>query len=155
MFLNDNNFNDPGKVYHLAQHIFSVEKYYGYFFIFYGNKHIWEIEPETPKSTQGVLMAYIKSCGGKATKDECAVYLDKLKIGSGNINGILRVDNNCDVLQYRSGEYLLSEIISINDLWLGRIKECLDILIEDRPYIILPCLQSPIYRLFCMYPISV
>jgi|GEM_PF-3371791 len=142
MFLNDNDFADPEKVYYLARHIFVVEKYARNTFFFYSNKHIWEIEPDTSKSVFGILMAFIKSCGGKATRDECINYLDKLKITSVNINGVLRIDNNSDLLQYRSGEFLLSEVLSIDDTWLGRIKNCLDLILDDQPYIILRGLNT-------------
>lgn len=149
MFLNDNDFADSEKVYCLAKHIFSVDKYGGNAVFFYGNKHIWETEPEMPKSISGVLMSFIKSCGGKATRDECANYLDKLKIASGNINGLLRIDSNRDVLQYRSGEFLLPEVLGIDDHWLGRIKSCLDVVSEDRPYIVLRALNR---HWFCKLP---
>ncbi|CAA7603116.1 Hypothetical protein DEACI_3939 [Acididesulfobacillus acetoxydans] len=142
MFLNDNNLAEPQKVYYLARHIFSVEKYAGNNLVFYGNKHIWETESVMPKNIRGVLMSFIQSCGGKATRDECANYLDKLKIASGNINGLLRVENNRDVLQYRPGEYLLCEVLDIDDHWLGQVKACLNLVLEDRPYIILRGLNT-------------
>ena len=146
MFLNDNDLNDSQKIYHIARHLFSIEEYDGNAFIFGNNTHIWKTEPEYSKNNIGVLMSFIKSCGGKATKNECATYMDKIKMSASlNVNGYLQISINKDVLQYCADEYILLDVINLNDSFLAQIRENLALVFKKHPYFIFRTLSQTWY----------
>ena len=100
MFMNDNDFTSPEEIFCIAKHLFSVEKYAGNEFAFFWYQHIFERTPSFNVSNASVLRQYIYSCHGPVTKDACVTYLNRLKIPSGNISGLLDLGSSTDVLQY-------------------------------------------------------
>ena len=81
-------------------------------------------------------MSYIDKNGGKASRTQCGDYLQRVKLSSGNINGILSVANGKDVLLSEHEEYVLSEYIIENDDWLNRVKEAIEKLFKNESYVI-------------------
>lgn len=136
VFLNDNDFDNMENIYYLAKHLFSKESYGGAQFVFYSNAHIWEQEPDYPKSLKGLLINFARNSEGIITRGECEAFLDKIGMAYTSINQILQISNNPTFLQYDEGRYLLSETIPIDDAWKAQVTYCLDELFEDVQYAI-------------------
>lgn len=130
MFLNDNCIDTPAKFYGIVRYLFSKDYYFA------GDKHIWKSESKYPDTNSGVLMGFISSNGGRASKTQCSDYLQKVKLASGNINGLLSVATNKEVLFYGNEEYVLAESIIENENWMCLVKKQVDRLFKNAPYVI-------------------
>lgn len=133
MFLNDNCIDTPEKFYGIVRYLFGKVSNMYYFA---GDKHIWKSEPKYPDTNAGVLMGFIFSNGGRASKKQCAEYLQKVKLASGNINGLLSVATNKEVLLYGNEEYVLAESIIENGGWIDLVKKQINRLFKTAPYVI-------------------
>lgn len=133
MFLNDNCINTPAKFYGIVRYLFGKisNTYY-----FAGDKHIWKSKSKYPDTNAGVLMRFISSSGGRASKKQCAEYLQKVKLVSGNINGLLSVGTNKEVLLYGNEEYVLAENIIENEGWIDLVKKQINRLFKTTSYVI-------------------
>lgn len=133
MFLNDNCIDTPEKIYAIARYLFEkVEK----IFEFSADKHIWEKSPKFSSTHAGIVMSFIDKNGGKASRTQCGDYLQRVKLPSGNINGILSVANGKDVLMSEYEEYVLAEYIIEKDGWLEQVKVAIEKLFKNAIYII-------------------
>lgn len=130
MFLNDNCIDIPAKFYGIVRYLFSKDYYFA------GDKHIWKMEPSYSETNSGVLLGFISSNGGRASKTQCSEYLQKVKLASGNINRLLSVATNKDVLFYGNEEYVLAESIIENENWVAQVKKQVDRLFKSSPYVI-------------------
>lgn len=130
MFLNDNCIDIPAKIYGIARYLFGKDYYFA------GDKHIWKTEPKYSETNVGVLLGFISSNGGRASKTQCSEYLQKVKLASGNINGLLSMTTNKDVFFYGNEEYVLAENIIENDSWVSLVKKQVDRLFKSSPYVI-------------------
>lgn len=133
MFLNDNCIDTPTKLYGIVRYLFCKNSNVYYFA---GDKHIWKSEPKFSDTNSGVLMGFILSNGGRASKMQCSDYLQKVKLASGNINGLLSVATSKEVLFYGNEEYVLAESIIESDDWINLVKKQVDRLFETAPYVI-------------------
>ena len=133
MFLNDNCIDTPEKMYGIARFLFEKEEAIYYFA---GDKHIWKVAPKYSTTYAGVLMGFIASSGGRATKVQCAEYLQKVKLSSNNINGLLSIATSKDVLFYGNEEYVLADVVVENETWLNRFKNQIEKLFKQAAYII-------------------
>lgn len=130
MFLNDNCIDAPAKFYGIARYLFCKDYYFA------GDKHIWKSDPKYSETNSGVLLGFISNNGGRASKTQCSEYLQKVKLASGNINGLLSVATNKDVLFYDNEEYVLAESIIENENWISLVKKQVDRLFKTSPYVI-------------------
>lgn len=136
MFLNDNDYNEKSIVYALAKHLFEKECYAGNHFWFFWERHIFQENPKYKVSDSGVLKTFIRSKGGVATKEECIEFLNKLNIGSGNINGLLNIGSKTDVFMLSESRYILSDTIGITENFVQQISKALQLLLDEVPFII-------------------
>lgn len=136
LFMNDNAFEDDVTIYYLTKHLFSKERFGGHRFAFYGNEHIWEKEPDYPKSIKGLLIHQARLAGGKITRSECEIYLDKINMGRSNFNQAVLRTGDSTFYQYEAGTYLLSEMMNIDTEWHSRLKKALDSLFVKNAFII-------------------
>lgn len=133
MFLNDNCIDTPAKFYGIVRYLFGKDSNIYYFA---GDKHIWKSESKYPDTCSGVLMGFISSNGGRASKTQCSEYLQKVKLASGNINGLLSVATNKEVLFYGNEEYVLAESIIENEGWIDLVKKQINRLFNTATYVI-------------------
>lgn len=133
LFLNDNCIDSPAKMYGIARYLFEKkEKRY----FFGADKHIWEKRPEYPVTNPGVLMGYINKSGLKVSKTQCIDYLQKVKLASRNINGLLSMASNKTVLFYGDREYVMAQKIIEDDAWLEKLRSAIKKLFENSVYVI-------------------
>lgn len=135
LFMNDNAFEDEATIYAIAKHLFLKEGFHGNRFVFCKSTHIWEKEPDYPKSMQGVLVNLARLNGGMVTRTECEAFLDRIKMGRGSFNQVIQ-SSDSTFYQYASGNYLLSETLLIDSNWQERVKKALDNLFEENSFII-------------------
>lgn len=133
MFLNDNCIDTPEKMYGIARFLFEKnEKIY----YFAGDKHIWKEPPQYSTTYAGILLNYISSNGGRASKAHCIEYLQKIKLSSNNINGILSMATNKAVLFYGDEEYVLADFVIENELWFEQFKKQMEKLFRKVSYVV-------------------
>ena len=133
MFLNDNCIDTSEKMYGIARFLFEKnEKIY----YFASDKHIWKDPPQYPPTYAGILLGYISKNGGRASKVQCIEYLQKIKLPSNNINGILSIATNKAVLLYGDEEYVLADFVIENELWIEEFKKQIDKLFKQALYIV-------------------
>lgn len=133
MFLNDNSIDTPAKFYGIVRYLFGKDSNIYYFA---GDKHIWKSESKYPDTYSGVLMGFISSNGGRASKTQCSEYLQKVKLASGNINGLLSAAANKEVLFYGNEEYVLAESIVENEGWIELVRKQINRLFNTATYVI-------------------
>lgn len=138
MFMNDNDFTSPEEIFCIAKHLFSVEKYAGNEFAFFWYQHIFERTPSFNVSNASVLRQYIYSCHGPVTKDACVTYLNRLKIPSGNISGLLDLGSATDVLQYSETEYVATSLLDLSEDRTSTIIKALSLVANDETPFVIP-----------------
>ena len=138
MFMNDNDFTSPEEIFCVAKHLFSVEKYAGNEFAFFWYQHIFECTPSFNVSNASVLRQYIYSCHGPVTKDACVTYLNRLKIPSGNISGLLDLGSATDVLQYSETEYVAASLLDLSEDRISTIIKALSLVANDETPFVIP-----------------
>jgi hypothetical protein len=136
LFMNDNAFEDEETIFAIAKYLFCKKKYEGNHFIFYGNTHIWEKEPDYPLTIRGILMHQARLNGGRITKAECEEFLNKIKMSQNNFNQAIQYGSDSTFYQYDSGIFLLSETLHIDTAWQERVKQALDELFKDNAFVI-------------------
>ncbi len=136
MFLNDNDLVDKRKVYYIARYLFEKCSYANQHFYFYCERHIFKERPKENVSDAAVFKMYIRNNCGVANKEDCFEYMRKLKINFANTNERLGIGKSKDIMFYDSEHYILSETLNINDEFLNGIKQALNLLLDEVPYII-------------------
>jgi len=136
LFMNDNAFEDEAMIYAIAKHLFTKENHGGNQFVFCGNTHIWETEPEYPMTMRGVLIHRARLNGGRITRSECEVFLEKIEMGQGNFNQAIQSGIDSTFYQYAPGEFLLSEILHIDEACQEQIKRAIDEIFEVNAFVI-------------------
>jgi len=136
MFLNDNGFNDKTTMVALASHLFGKEQYKGNRFWFYWNRHIFRDKPRNGVSDASILKEFVINNGGIVTKIECQAYVGKLKIASQDINSLLDIGEKGDILLYSEGKYVAKETLNIDEKFLSRIQEAMQLIFDEIPYVI-------------------
>lgn len=138
MFMNDNDFKNSEEIFCIAKHLFSVEKYAGNEFAFFWYQHIFEHTPNFNVSNASVLRQYIYSCHGPVAKDACVTYLNRLKIPSGNISGLLDLGSATDVLQYSETEYVAASLLDLSEDRIATITKALSLVANDETPFVIP-----------------
>ena len=136
MFMNDNAFENEATIYAIAKHLFSKENYGSNRFVFYGNTHIWESAPDYPMNLRGIIMHRARLNGGRITRVECEVFLNKIMLGQGNYSQAVQSGGDSTFYQYASGEFILSEILQIDKAWQEKIKRAIDELFIGNYFVI-------------------
>lgn len=139
LFLNDNDFFSIEKIFFFAKHLFSKMNYENNCFFFYENLHIWEEEPDYPKTKEGLLIHYAREKRDLISLGECDNYLQKLCLHTSNIKkSVLHITEKPTFLQYDEDDtYLLGEFLNIDDNWILSVKKYLQKLCGHRSYVIL------------------
>ena len=135
LFMNDNAFDSETTTYFLAKHLFEKEGFSGYRFVFYGNTHIWEKQPDYELSVKGLLVHQARLAGGFISRQEGEAYFSKIKLGMDSfIQG--KLTNEHTFYLYDTGVYLLAEKIIIDDAWKAQVRRSLDDLFQSNAYVI-------------------
>lgn len=134
MFLNDNGIDSPERCYGIVRYLFEKkEKKY----VFGGDRHIWKKNADFPMTNPGVMMNYIRECGGKASKEQCEDFLQKTKLTNIGINHLLAVGSSERVMFYGDDEYVLIDTLFMEEDWIDEFKQSMKKLFDHSAYVIL------------------
>ncbi|MEN6325743.1 MAG: hypothetical protein ABFD18_06015 [Syntrophomonas sp.] len=146
LFLNDNDFDDIDVIYYLAKHLFSKENFGGENYVFYGNMHIWQHEPDYPKSVKGLLIHYARMAQNSISLEECESFLKKLGLSATNVKQLMQITLEPTFLQYDEAKYLLAETLYIDEQWTNIIAKGIGKLFDDNDYVIIRDIQKEWYE---------
>ena len=130
MFLNDNDMDNAGRVYDMAQHLFGKIDYHGKHLAFQGRTHISRGEAAV-SSIVDLGRNYAMAHGGIFREEDFVQYLQSAGVKTGNLRGLMKVYTEPYFLFYDSGTYILAESMKINEDWFAVVQKALDNLFED------------------------
>lgn len=154
MFLNDNDITEQQAMYDLARHLFEKLKYHGKCYFFRSNIYI-SLPEVSADSINGIMQKYAREKGTTVTFEEMESYLKSLGLNRGNLRGVMRIDKEPIFLIYQENEYLLAELIHMDDAFLQQVKTALKRLFLDvGDHIILRHISNSWYNLLPTLPAS-
>lgn len=133
-----NGFESQNEVFDLAKHFFKKEHYKGYNFIFYNGIHIWEKEPNYPKSYTGLFVKWARENNGIISREECMKGLESIGAGNtaANYSNSYYAGKHL-FWQYDSYKFFLVEAINIDKNWKEMLLAKLTHLLQDVQFIAL------------------
>lgn len=140
-FFDNGGFDSQIEIYDIAKYLFEKTKYKGFGFVFADNKHIWESEPDYPKTYLGLLSHWAKLQNGIITRNEMLDCLEK--IGSNNPSvafSWLMLDDNQNpkekvFLMYDEYRFVLADTCGIDEFFLSNIQSSLEELFDGDEYL--------------------
>ena len=152
MFMNDNNITEQREIYDLARYLFEKLEYHGKNYYFYSNKYI-SLPEVRIESILDIIKKYARERGSTITFDEIEKCIKGLGLNSGNLRGMIRIDKEPIFLIYKENEYLLAELIHIDDYFMDRIRQALNRLFADEnEFIIIRNISDSWYNLLPELP---
>lgn len=152
MFMNDNNMADQRKIYDMAEHLFSKEKYHDVKYSFQGNAHITRSQ-ETVTSKLDIIKKFARDEGGFFSEENLEEYLHQLGINNTHARQYMKVTSAPDFLFYEPGYIITAESIGITPNWLDKLKKALGVLFDDvGDHIIIRDIQPTWYELLPKLP---
>lgn len=130
MFLNDNDISQPGDIYDLARHWFEKVGYGGQRYVFKGNTHI-TLPGESVESVMDLAKRYAREHTPSFAYEDLEAFVASKGFSKAGIRGQLQMYTKPVFLAYGSGEFILSELMGIDDAWLARVRQALDKLFAD------------------------
>lgn len=130
MFMNDNNMDDQRKIFDMAEHLFSKEKYHDVHYSFQGKAHITLVQ-ETVTSKLDIIMKYARDEGGFFNEENLEAYLHKLGINNSHARQYMKIYTASDFLFYEPGYIITAESINITSEWLAQVKKAVNVLFSD------------------------
>jgi hypothetical protein len=138
VFMFDNDIETHEQIYAITAYLFSKEKYKGNSFIFHMRMHIWQKEPDYPRSYAGLIVKWAKERQNLVNRKIC---IEKLRnIGAANPSTAFSVavrENKELFWQYKPYEYLLSEAVHVDENWKNTLKSKLEQLLLGKPFVVL------------------
>ena len=130
MFLNDNDMDDPRKVFDMAEHLFEKEGYHNKRYTFWMKTHISRSK-ESVTSNLDVIKKFARDHNGFFRYDELVEYLEQVGIKTGNLRGQMQLGHRPYFFYYSSEEILSAEDMKINKAWLDQAEKALGRLFAD------------------------
>ena len=130
MFLNDNDIDDQQSVFDLARYLFEKIRYHGKHYVFKSNTYL-SIPEASIDSNIDIVCKYAKEKGTVVSFEELEAYMKKLGLNTANLRGTMKIDKEPIFLIYQENEYLLAELIHMDDGFFDRVKSSIERLFED------------------------
>lgn len=121
MFMNDNNMGDQRKIYDMAEHLFSKERYHDVNYTFQGKSHITNSQ-ETVTSKLDIIMKYARDQGGFFCENDLEEYMHQLGINNTHARQYMKLTSTPNFLFYEPGYIITSESIGITPEWLNKAR---------------------------------
>lgn len=152
MFLNDNDITEQQAVYDLARYLFEKLKYHEKYYFFRSNLYI-SLPEISADSSNSIMQKYAREKGTTVTFKEMESYLKGLGLNSGNLRSVMRIDKEPIFLIYQENEYLLAELIHMDDAFFSQIQTALKHLFADvGDHIIIRSISNSWYNLLPALP---
>ena len=150
-------FESRAEIYDLAVYLFEKIGYNGRHYIFRKKIHIWEKRPDYPMEYGGLLINYGREHNNIFSRDEAIAYLDKH--GSGTpaqtVSYILNHSGKENFLQYDENLFVLAEAINVDSLFVLRLQDQIEKLLEGDDYIPLGDIDEYFYTTLPSVPSNV
>lgn len=130
MFLNDNDIDDQQSVFDLARYLFEKIRYHGKHYVFKSNTYL-SLPEASIDSNIDIVYKYAKEKGTIVSFEELENYMKKLGLNTANLRGTMKIDKEPVFFIYRENEYLLAELIHMDDGFFDRVKKSIERLFED------------------------
>ena len=130
MFMNDNDMGDQRKIFDMAEHLFSKEKYHDVHYSFQGKAHITSSQ-EIVTSKLDIIMKYARDQGGFFSENDLEEYLLLLGINNTHSRQYMKLTSAPDFLLYEPGYIITSESIGITPEWLNKARKAVKTLFND------------------------
>lgn len=130
MFLNDNDMDDPRKVFDLAQHLFEKEGYHGKQYTFWMKAHISRSK-ETLTSNLDVFKKFARDHNGFFQFDDLVAYLERVGIRTGNLRGQMQLGIKPIFFYYSDEEIISAESMRMDEDWLAQAGKAFQRLFAD------------------------
>ena len=130
MFMNDNDMGNQRKIFDMAEHLFSKEKYHDVYYSFQGKAHITGSK-ETVTSKLDIIMKYAREQGGFFSENDLEEYLHLLGINNTYSRQYMKLTSAPDFLLYEPGYIITSESIGITSEWLNKARKAVRTLFND------------------------
>ncbi len=154
MFFNDNGMTEQQSVYDFARYLFEKMEYHGKKYVFRANMYI-SLPEVSADSVVDVMKKYAREKGSTVTFMEMENYLTGMGLNTGNLRGLIRIDKEPVFLIYAENEYLLAELMHIDDAFLKVVHSALRRLFSDcNGYIIPRNISNSWYNLLPPLPAS-
>ena len=150
-FFDNGGFDSQIELYDLAKYLFEKVKYKGHKFVFAENKHIWETEPDYPKTYLGLMSHWAKRQNGIMTRAEI---MDRLiDLGSNSpassfsalMSGSTQNTKEKVFLMYDEYRYVLTEDCHIDEDFLLILRRSLEELLDGDDYLALDDIDDYFY----------
>ena len=151
MFLSDNDIEDEQSVYDFARHLFSNKKKGNNTFSF--SNYIISYFGKNISSSTSICQEYAKQKGSIVTFEEMESYLNNLGFNGRNFRTLVKIGKEPIFLIYNYNEYLLKDLISIDDSFFSKVKFAVEqLFLESVNYIIIRNIPNEWYRLMPTLP---
>ena len=130
MFLNDNDMDDPRKIFDMAEHLFEKEGYHGKRYTFWMKTHI-SYSKESVTSNLDVIKKFARDHNGFFQYDDLVEYLEQIGIKTGNLRGQMQLGYKPIFFYYSSEEIISAESMQIDEGWLDQAGKALGRLFAD------------------------
>ncbi len=149
MFLNDNGITEQQAVYDLARHLFEKLEYYGKRYVFRSNVYI-SLPEVSADSNIAIIKKYAREKGSTVNIKELEGYICGLGLSAGGLRSAMRIDKEPVFLVYAENEYLLAELMHIDDDFLKAVHSALRRLFADSDGHIIP--RNIAESWYCLLP---
>lgn len=140
-FFNNGGFESSVEIYDITRHLFEKIKHEGNAYIFADNKHIWEREPDYPKSYLGILSHWARQQHDIMTRNEMLEKLNAMGSTSPAATFSYLMLNEKQnpaektFLMYDVYRYVLTEACHIDDSFLLSLRMNLEVLFAGDDYV--------------------
>lgn len=146
-FMFDNDLNSPEQLFAIATHLFSKEKYKGNSFIFYNGMHIWERDPDYPKSYAGLIVKWAREQSNIIGKDVCIEELDRIGAANPSTAFYIAIKENREIFwQYAPFQFILKEAVAVTDYWQETLKTSLETLLSNDAFVVPRSIEDYVYN---------
>jgi hypothetical protein len=147
MFMNDNGFSTEEEIYALAEYLFAKKCSDGIRHCFFGNLHIWQAEPDYPKSTFGVLQNLARNKEIVLKREDIEGYMSLVGLATPSYKQALQISVKSTFLQYEAESVILTERIPAAADGFAAVGRALDALFASAQveYVILRDIHAEWY----------
>lgn len=140
-FDNNGEFESAVEIYDIARYLFEKTSYKGNSYVFYDNKHIWESEPDYPKTYLGIISNWARQSNGLMSRDDMLECFSNIGSGSPSATFSWMMLNEGQnpkektFLMYDEYRFVLTEEVNIDETFLASLRMRLEELFDGDDYL--------------------
>ena len=140
-FDNNGEFESAVEIYDIARYLFEKTSYKGNSYVFYDNKHIWESEPDYPKTYLGIIGNWARQRNGLMSRDDMLECFSNIGSGSPSATFSWMMLNEGQnpkektFLMYDEYRFVLTEEVNIDETFLSSLRMRIEELFDGDDYL--------------------